>query len=302
MPNDTRPADFDSYWQDTLNELASYPIRPEVELLPIRTADFATMHTVRLTSIGPYRLFAYLSIPSGDGPFPAIYYTPKYASVLETIPQGAPVMERSRFVTFSLGARGQRNSDQPFSAMFPGLLTEGIDSPESYVFRSIVADSARGLEFLLTRPEVDRSRVVAIGNDMALITAALARGITRVVTTPALFHDTLALAPKTSAYPLEEVNDYLRLHPGKKSAVQKTLSYFDLRWFAPSVEAKTLIMAGPPGSLLGSATLGQLAAATKGKAELHDSENSSYKDGQFAIEWVAREFGFDKAILPEVWR
>ena len=66
--------DFGRYWDDTLAELASYPAKPEVELMPIRCADFATMYSVRLTSIGPYRLFGYLSIPQGDGPFPAIYY------------------------------------------------------------------------------------------------------------------------------------------------------------------------------------------------------------------------------------
>ncbi|MGH2541223.1 MAG: acetylxylan esterase, partial [Ardenticatenaceae bacterium] len=133
MSANTRPDDFDSYWQATLEELGRCPMRPEVDILPIRCTDFASLYTVRLTSVGPYRLFAYLSIPKGEGPFPVIYYTPKYASVLEIIPQGSPNAERSRFITFSLGARGQRNSDQPFSAMFPGLLTEGIDSPESYV-------------------------------------------------------------------------------------------------------------------------------------------------------------------------
>ena len=53
-------------------------------------------------------------------------------------------------MTFSLAGRGQRNSDEPFAAMFPGLLTEGIDSKDSYVFRGIVADAIRGLEFIST--------------------------------------------------------------------------------------------------------------------------------------------------------
>ena len=34
------------------------------------------------------RPLGYLSIPTGTGPFPAIYYPPKYQSVLEIIPQG----------------------------------------------------------------------------------------------------------------------------------------------------------------------------------------------------------------------
>src|SRR2546425_5324216 len=157
---DQRPGDFDQYWQQTLDDLAGYPARPELELLPLRTTDFATLYGVRLTSRGPYRLFGYLSIPTGDGPFPAIYYAPKYQSVLEIIPQGTANLQRSAYITFALAGRGQRNADTPYAAMFPGLLTEGIGTATSYVFRGIVADSVRGLEFLLTRRELDTARVV----------------------------------------------------------------------------------------------------------------------------------------------
>ena len=59
-----RPGDFDQYWQDTLDTLAGYPACPEIDALPLRTTDFATLYGVRLTSLGPYRVFGYLSIPA----------------------------------------------------------------------------------------------------------------------------------------------------------------------------------------------------------------------------------------------
>src|SRR6266853_5669541 len=193
---DQIPADFDAYWQQTLGDLARYPACPEIDVLPLRSTDFATLYGVRLTSFGPYRVFGYLSIPTGDGPFPAIYYVPKYQSVLAFISPGTANLQRSRYITFALAGRGQRNADTPYAAMFPGLLTDGIDQAASYIFRGIVADSVRGLEFLLTRRDLDPARVVVVGNDMALITAVLTSGATRVVTTPALFYETTALAPK----------------------------------------------------------------------------------------------------------
>ena len=62
---------------------------------------------------------------------------------------------------------------------------------------------------------------------------ALGGGASRLVCTPALFFDALALAARSSAYPLEEYNDYLRFQPSRADEVARTLSYFDLRAFAP---------------------------------------------------------------------
>jgi cephalosporin-C deacetylase len=300
----TKPAHFDQYWQQTLDDLAASPAQPEVELLPLRSTDFATLYGVHLTSLGPYRLFGYLSLPTGKGPFPAIYYTPKYQSVLEIIPQGTANLQRSAYITFALAGRGQRHSDSPYAAMFPGLLTEGIDDAQFYIFRALAADSVRGLEFLLTQPELDRSRLVVVGNDLALITAALHPGATQMVTTPALFYHTAELAPRTQAYPLEEINDYLRTFPGKAAAVHQTLAYYELTVLAPQVTATTLLMAGPPGSVLDTQSLAPLISALPGAVTVHASEQSSYKDGLYAEQWMAKQCGIAdvQRILPEHWR
>jgi cephalosporin-C deacetylase len=295
---------FAEYWRQTLDDLAHCPARPELDAIPLRSTDFATLYGVRLSGLGPYRLFGYLSVPAGAGPFPAIYYAPKYQSVLEIIPQGTANLQRSRYVTFSLAARGQRNADSPYAAMFPGLLTDGVDDAAAYVFRGVAADAVRGLEFLLTRPEVDPARVVAAGNDLALIAAALAPGATHVVTTPALFYRTFELAPRTQAYPLEEINDYLRAFPARAEAVRRTLGLFDLTGFAARVTASTLVMAGPPGSLLDGQALGPLRSALGGPVSVHESQQSSYLDGLHAERWMAEQCGIAdvESILPEHWR
>jgi cephalosporin-C deacetylase-like acetyl esterase len=188
--------------------------------------------------------------------------------------------------------------------MFPGLLTDGIDQAASYMFRGIVADSVRGLLFLLTRRELDLARVVVVGNDMALITAALQPGATHVVTAPALFYNTAELAPRTQVYPLEEVNDYLRTLPDRTEAVHRTLAYYDLRAFAPRLSATTLVMAGAPGTLLDTPTLGPLVTALRGQVTVYASEQSSYKDGLYTEQWMAAQCGITdlQSILPGHWR
>ena len=298
------PLNFREYWRETLASLARYPACPEFEPIPLRSTAFATLYGVRLTSVGPYRLFGYLSIPAGTGPFPAIYFSPKYQSVLEIIPQGTANLIRSRYITFSLAGRGQRNADTPYAAMFPGLLTEGIGDATAYIFRSIVADSVRGLELLLTRRDLDPARVVVVGNDLALITAALMSGATHVVAAPALFYKTAELAIRTHAYPLEEINDYVRTFPALAEAARRTLAYYDLRAFAPGVTATTLLMAGAPGTLFDGQGLKPLVNALTSQVTVHESEQSLYRDGLYAEQWMAARCGISdlQRILPEHWR
>ena len=298
----TKPSGFDAYWDAVLTELDATPAEPEIEVIPLRETDFATLHGVQITSVGPYRLFGYLSVPKGDGPHPAIYWPPKYASVLEIIPQGTANAVRSEFVTFSLAGRGQRNSDKPFAAMFPGLLTEGIASPDSYIFRGIVADAIRGLEYLDSLDFVDSECTVVIGNDVAMQALALRPGATHLICTPALFFDPLSLARNTQGYPLQEYNDYLSTHPSDKDSVANTLSHFDLRAFANRIGVTTLINAGPAGSILAPDALGPVSDAVGGDVTVYASQHSSYKDGLYMERWIADKVGLDAPILPEHWQ
>ncbi len=299
---DNKPEDFEQYWGDTLGELAAFPARPEVEAVPMRDTDFATAYGVHFTGLGSYRLFAYLSIPKGEGPFPALYYTAGYGSVVTPIPQGASNDIRSRHVTFSIAARGSRNADKPYAASFPGLLTDGIENRATYRLRDIAADCVRGLEVLIARPEVDTSRIVLIGADMALLTAGLASGASHVVAEPVLLYKTMELAETTKAYPLQEINDYLRLHKKAKTVIARTLSYFDVRSHAPGIEVTTLLKAGPAHSATDKLKLASLTTAISGPVTVHESENSGYKDGLFADNWVSSQLGFYAPILPEHWR
>ncbi len=296
-----QPADFDAFWQSVLAELALLPLAPEVEEIPLRSSEFATVYGVRLTSIGPYRIFGYLSVPKGQGPFPARYFLPRYGSVTDLVPQGTANGQRRFFVTFSFCVRGQRRADSPYAASFPGQLTDGIDDPNTYIYRGIVADCCRGLEYLAQHPEVDTGRIAAIGTDLALATAALCPRVTHLVSTPVIHHRALERAGATQAYPLEELNDYLRQHPDRRDQVANTLNYYDLAGFAPTVEATSLLVADSGSNGVRADYLGAVAQSINGPAELRESEHSNYRDGAFAEVWLSERMGLEPS-LPPHWQ
>ncbi len=298
------PPGFKSFWDSVDEDLAHIPIAAETEHIPMRSTEKYDLYGVRITSVGPYRLFGYLSVPKTDEIHPAIYYVPKNASVHEIIPQGTAIAVREHYVTFSLACRGMRNSDKPYAAMYPGQLTDGLESAESYVYRGIVADTIRGLEYIITRPEIDKDRITAWGNDNALLLAARRKQITHVVTQPAYLFDTIKNSATTTSYPLAEFSDYLRLHPERTSQVAEILEMYNLRWHAPYIKAKTLVRASEREGIYSPSKLAEMNEMIAGEVTIHESERSSFKDGLFAEKWLTRQMLGPTAtpIVPEHWQ
>jgi cephalosporin-C deacetylase len=300
----TRPVDFDPYWGEVEAALAGTPTASEEDRLAIRSTAEAECFTVRLTGAGPYRLFGYLGVPRClSGPAPAMFLVPRLQSVVEVLTQGDPQARRGRFVTFSLAMRGQRNSDRPYAARFPGLLTDGVTCARSYPLRWMMADVLRGFDYLLSRPEVDRKRVLAVGtNDLALLLAGMRPQVTHLVTTVGPFHRWREAATATDEYPLEEFNDYLRSHPEAAGAMADTLAYFDPSHVADRARCRALLWAGPVGSPLEPAELRALDPEGDGRVEIRATERSRYLDGTVQEDWIQRELGFPAPLYPEAWR
>jgi cephalosporin-C deacetylase len=240
-------SEFEEYWNAVDAELAALPARPVLERVPRRcTADF-TGYEVRLTSIGPYRIFGYLSVPTGEGPFPGLLTTPRYGSV-----NNPPhYNDRLRYVTLTIAHRGQRTADSPYAAAYPGLLTDGIADADRYVYRGIVADCLRAAEYLSSLPSVDASRVAVVGDDLALLTAARRPVFAALQLTGSLLYRGGEQAD--ADYPAAEFGDHLRAHPDDADAVHRTLALFDAQRHAPAVTAAARVeipdAAGPLSTL-----------------------------------------------------
>ena len=287
-----KPQDFDQYWKKVEDELASIEPAAERTELHLRSAPEAKVYGLKLTSLDHYRIFAYFCVPSGKGPFPVIYRLPNYGSVVH-IP---PFEERCKYISVALCHRGQRLSDQPFAAKYPGLLTSGIDSKLNYIYRSIVADCLRVMDYLVSCDDVDSQKISLVGGDLALFTAALRDSTSVLFYTPSLFYKALHKAKATQNYPLEEFNDYLRSFPQSLNQISQTLAYFEPMNFASRVKSEVMLMEESEGDA------NDLAVSFAREIERSGSKHSSYKDGVVLAEWLSKKLQTGETLVPMHWR
>ena len=287
-----KPQDFDQYWKKVEDELASIQPAAERTELHLRSAPEAKVYGLKLTSLDHYRIFAYFCVPSGKGPFPVIYRLPNYGSVVH-IP---PFEERCKYISVALCHRGQRLSDQPFAAKYPGLLTSGIDSKQNYIYRSIVADCLRVMDYLVSCDDVDSQKISIVGGDLALFTAALRDSVSVLFYTPSLFYKALHKATATKNYPLEEFNDYLRSFPESIDQISQTLAYFEPMNFASRVKSEVMLMEESEGDA------NDLAVSFARDIERSGSKHSSYKDGVVLAEWLSKKLQTGETLVPMHWR
>jgi cephalosporin-C deacetylase-like acetyl esterase len=208
-------------------------------------------------------------------------HTPAYASVVTQ----TPYEERQRYVSLALCARGQRLSDRPFAASYPGLAIVGIEEPSTYVLRGIIADTVRAIDFLLAQRVVDARKILVSGADTALIGAALRPQVAAVMAADPAYYAARDLAPRTIAYPQEEWNEYARTYPDQTMAMWRTLSYFDPLFFAPRIKGDVRLSVGPGGSLFSRTAALALVKALGGHVDIDERTGYGRLDYRRALAW-----------------
>src|SRR3989442_1064635 len=138
---------------------------------------------------------------------PAVMFTPGY----QMDPPVPKEWARKGYVALSVAPRGKLRSMRQFNPGYPNLLTHNIVDRNTYAYRGFYVDTWRGIDFLLSRPEVEPSRIGVTGSSQGgglTITTAAMRPEVRAAAAggPYLcgFMDAIAL---THTYPYEEAND-----------------------------------------------------------------------------------------------
>jgi cephalosporin-C deacetylase len=263
-----KPDDFDVFWSDVLRQAATIPLNAEIVPDPLRTSDDIEAFQVFYDSLDHVRVAAWYCRPTRrTEPAPAIMLSPGY-QMDPPIPKD---WARKGYVALSVAPRGKLRSNRQFNPGYPNLLTHNIVDRHTYAYRGFYVDTWRGVDFLLSRPEVDPARIGVTGNSqgggLTIVTAAMRPEVRAAAAgAPYLcgFMDAIEL---THTYPYEEINDYLRRYPERRPAVESTVAYFDGTNFADKITCPIIVNIGlqdnvcPPET--GHALFERIGAADK---------------------------------------
>ena len=241
----TKPADFDRFWQGVLEQAERTPLAPETAQDRLRTSDDFEVFQVHYDSVDDVRIFAWYCLPRNRPKrLPAVLLLPGY-TMDPAVPKD---WAQKGYAALCVAPRGKIRSNRQFNPGYPGLLTSGIIDRNTYGYRGFYVDSLRGVDYLLSREEVDPTRIGVTGGSqgggLTITTTALRPEVrAAAASVPYLcgFVDAMEL---TSTYPYQEINDYLRLHPDRREAVLETVAYFDGINFADKITCPIIVNVG----------------------------------------------------------
>ncbi len=222
------PDDIRTFWEGTRAELDKISMEAHFSPAPEQSGREFVTQCVTLTSFGGIRIQAWYSTPKDNprGKFPAILAVPGYSGTKQ-IPTHLIVQG---YAVLTLFPRSQGESKAEWQVEFGTHLTYHLTEPDKYYYRGAYMDCVRGFDFLVSRLEIDASRIGmwsrSQGGGLTLTTAALDRRVkAAVVEEPFLCNYPLAIDVKT--HPYAELGEYLERHPEHKGRALETLAYFD---------------------------------------------------------------------------
>jgi cephalosporin-C deacetylase len=282
-----RPPDFDDFWAATMAEANAIQLNPTMELVPMRSTAEVDVYDIGYDSLDGLRIAGWYCRPKDSylpPPYPALLIVPGYVSE-PTLPKS---WARMGYAAIGVAPRGKLRSNRHYNPGYPGLLVNNIVDRHTYSYRGFYVDACRAIDFALTRPEVDGTRIGVHGSSqggaLTIVTAALRRDVITcgAAGAPYLcgFMDAASL---THSWPYQEMNDYLRLYPEREAQVRETLNYFDGINFAPRITAPMMVYIGLNDDVCPPETGYAVYNAIAGPKELHAQPRSAHDAGRF---WV----------------
>ncbi len=234
-PADSRE-DFDAFWEAARKELDKVSMKAAMTLLPEHSSAERKTYKVSMYSLGGKKISGLLLLPTSPGKHPArIGYMGYGADPYYTDPDA-----EKDLVEFTLSVRDQ-GLDKVEGRHW---VIEGLESKDTYYYRGAFMDCVRAVDFVCSLPQVDKDRIVAEGGSQGGAFTIVAAALDHRIKAIAPFVPFLSDYPdyfKIASWPGNEILPAAKRLGIPEEDLYDTLSYFDVKNFAPKVECPVLM-------------------------------------------------------------
>ncbi|MGN0235683.1 MAG: acetylxylan esterase [Paludibacteraceae bacterium] len=187
-PTTPLPADFEAFWQQTIEQARKIPLKPLLTPLPDHCTPDADVYEVRFQNFreGHY-LYGTLAVPRGVDPlhaaerYPAIVLWP--GAGVKPHPGDVDFFPAHGIITLEMGINGipVNLPQQVYTDLRANALhdynTIHLDDRDQYYYRRVYAGTVKTVDFLCSLPCVDTARIGCYGGSqggaLTIVHAAL---------------------------------------------------------------------------------------------------------------------------------
>jgi cephalosporin-C deacetylase len=291
-PDEAEPADFDAFWARTLQETRAHPLDARFEPQPDTGFALVQVDDVTFNGYGGDAIKGWFLRPAqADRPLPCVVTYIGYGGG-RSLPVDHLAPAVAGLANLVMDTRGQgagwSSGDTPDSSgagpSYPGFLTRGIESPDTYYYRRVFADAVRAVEAAASHPAVDPERIGVAGGSqgggIAIAAAALVGDPVRAIAAdvPFLCHYRRA-TEITDSLPYAEITRYLKCHRTRSRQVFETLAYFDGVHFAPRITARALFSVALMDMVCPPSTVFAAYNRVRAEKDIHVYEFNEHEGG-----------------------
>ena len=233
------PGDFSVFWKNVVADARKIPMDARARLLTDRNISDLNVYEISFQSYRPgARIYGILCVPKKEGRYPAVLKLPGAGARAY---RGDTALAMNGVITLEIGIHGipVTLANEVYYNLASGALYDyfftNINDRDQYYFKRVYAGCVRAVDYLLSLPQVDSSRVGVYGGSqggaLAIVTAALHEKVSYVAALyPALSDLTGYLHGRAGGWP----HMFSPSHHGiyeNPQAIQ-TAGYYDITNFA----------------------------------------------------------------------